>query len=178
MSQQRPGTIKRRLQAWKTFYASGKLPEPFWFWISSLEEAGDLLISDYETASGRNAVPLLLLTIPDQMMMRDKDALKQLAVFHKKADKIRKEIIEKLQKIVQQNHLDLVDPVALLPDAGVLARDWNELVEYYFPEENYGRKHLDLQFLANISLDQVVRNNTKPQTGALCHSVVAVCREL
>ncbi len=177
MNQQRPGTIKRRLQAWKTFYASGTVPEPFWFWMSSLEEAGDLLISDYEEASGRNAVPLLRLTLPDQMMMRDKDALKQLAAFHEEADKTRKEIIKKLQKIVQQSHLDLVDPVALLPDAGVLARDWNELVEYHFPEERFGRKKLDLQFLANISLDQVVRNDTESPSGKLSHSIVAICRE-
>ncbi len=177
MNQQRPGTIKRRLQAWKTFYASGTVPEPFWFWMSSLEEAGDLLISDYEEASGRNAVPLLRLTLPNQMMMRDKDALKQLAAFHEEADKTRKEIIEKLQKIVQQSHLDLVDPVALLPDAGVLARDWNELVEYHFPEERFGRKKLDLQFLANISLDQVVRNDTESPSGKLSHSIVAICRE-
>ncbi len=177
MNQQRPGTIKRRLQAWKTFYASGTVPEPFWFWMSSLEEAGDLLISDYEEASGRNAVPLLRLTLPNQMMMRDKDALKQLAAFHEEADKTRKEIIEKLQKIVQQSHLDLVDPVALLPDAGVLARDWNELVEYHFPEERFGRKKLDLQFLANISLDQVVRPDEKPQSNVLCHSILGVCRE-
>ncbi len=177
MSQQRPGTIKRRLQAWKTFYASGNLPEPFWFWLSSLEEAGDLLINDYEAVSGRNAVPLLRLTIPEQMMMRDKDALQQLTEFHNKANNVRKEIIEKLHTIVKQNHLDLVDPVALLPDAGILARDWNELVEYYFPEKRFGRKNLDLQFLANVSLDQVIRNTAESSSGALCHSIVGVCRE-
>ena len=175
LSQQRPGTIKRRLQAWKAFYTSGKLAEDFWLWITSNEEAGELLISQYETVSTRVSVPLLRLNVPEQMLMREQDALEAIRQFHKGAATIRQQIIDVLSQIVKQNHLDLVDPVALLPDAGVLARDWNDQAEYYFPESKFGRRSLDFQFLANFSLDQLVRKETT--TDGLSHSIVAICRE-
>ena len=178
LSQPRPGTVKRRLQAWTTLYASGTtLPENFWFWMTGLEEAAELLINRYESRSNRVAVPLLLLNLPEQIYMRDEDALDSIRSFQKKATPIRRAITEKLSAIVNQGHLDLVDPVALLPDAGILARDWNDLVEYSFPEERFGRQKLDLQFLANISLDQLVRNKTADgQKDSLCHGIVALCR--
>ncbi len=175
LNQQRPGTIKKRLQAWKSFYASGKLAEEFWLWTTNNEEAGELLISNYESASSRVSVPLLRLNIPEQMLMREKDALEAIQHFHGKATEVRQQIIEKLHSIVKQSHLDLVDPVALLPDAGTLSRDWNDLIEYYFPESKFGCSVLDLQFLANFSLDQLVRK--EPTTDGLCHSIVAICRE-
>ncbi len=175
LSQQRPGTIKRRLQAWKSFYASGKLAEEFWLWITANEEAGEMLISHYEAVSTRVSVPLLRLNIPEHMLMREQDALEAIQHFHKETTEIRKQIVEKLHNIVKQSHLDLVDPIALLPDAGVLSRDWNDQIEYYFPESKFGCKVLDLQFLANISLSQLVRKETT--TDGLCHSIVAICRE-
>ncbi len=175
LSQQRPGTIKRRFQAWKSFYASGKSAEDFWLWTTSNEEAGEMLIADYETTSARVSVPLLRLKIPEQMLMRDKDALESIMHFRKKSTEIRQQITEKLHSIVKQSHLDLVNPIALLPDAGVLARDWNEQIEYYFPKSKFGCKVLDLQFLANFSLDQLLRK--KSTADGLCHSVVAICRE-
>jgi len=178
LSQPRPGTIKRRIQAWETLYASGTLPENFWLWMSGQEEAAELLLNSYEAKSGRNAVPLLLLNLPEQMYMREKDALESIRNFQEKASAIRQDIIEKLTAIVTREHLNIVDPVALLPDAGTLARDWNDLIEYYFPEERFGRKKLDLQFLANISLDQLVRGEeTNGKTDPLCHGIVALCRD-
>ena len=178
LSQPRPGTVKRRLQAWKTLYASGTMPEDFWFWITSQEEAAELLINSYETQSGRNSVPLLLLDIPEQMYMREKDGLESIRNFQKEASTIRQDIIEKLTAIVSKEHLNIVDPVALLPDSGILARDWNDLIEYYFPKERFGRKKLDLQFLANVSLDQLIRHeSTADQTDGFCHSIVALYRD-
>ncbi|RUM42656.1 MAG: hypothetical protein DSY80_06825 [Desulfocapsa sp.] len=175
LSQQRPGTIKRRWQAWKTLYISGTISEEFWLWITGNEEAGEILISEYETVSGRNSAPLLRLNIPVQMVLRDKDALESILHFREKAGAIRKRITEKLHGTVKQKHLDLVDPVALLPDAGVLARDWNDLIEYYFPESKFGRKILDLQFLANFSFKQLLHQKT--ETKGYCHSILAICRE-
>ncbi len=177
LNQQRPGTIKRRFQAWKTFYASGDLPENFWLWTTAIEEAGEILISHYEEKSGRVSVPLLRLNLPAQMQMREADAMEAILQFHEKSKTVRQEINDKLSAIVKQGHLDLVDPVALLPDAGILARDWNDLVEYYFPKERFGCKILDLQFLANISLDQLCRDEADTQSGELCHGIVALCRE-
>ncbi len=178
LSQPRPGTIKRRLQAWTTLYASGSLPENFWFWMTSLEEAAELLISRYESRSNQVSVPLLLLNLPEQIDMREEDALKSIRSFQEKATSIRQAITEKLTAIVTLGHLDLVDPVALLPDAGILVRDWNDLIEYSFPEEQFGRRVLDLQLLANVSLDQLVRNESSDkQKNSLCHGIVALCRE-
>ncbi len=177
LNQQRPGTIKKRFQAWKTFYASGNIPDNFWLWTTAIEEAGEILIGNYEEKSGRVSVPLLRLNLPEQMQMREADGLEAIQQFHKKSDTVRQKIIAKLYPIVQQSHLSLVDPVALLPDAGLLARDWNDLVEYYFPKERFGRKILDLQFLANISLHQLFRNEAETQPGELCHGIVALCRE-
>ncbi len=178
LSQPRPGTVKRRFQAWKTLYASGTLPEQYWFWMTSQEEAAELLISDYEIKSGRNSVPLLLLDFPGQMYMREKDALDSIRDFQDKAAKVRQDITEKLTAIVSKEHLNVVDPVVLLPDAGLLAQDWNDLIEYCFPEERFGRKKLDLQFLANISLDQLVRDGKEDGTkNTLCHGIVALFRE-
>lgn len=177
LNQQRPGTVKKRFQAWKTFYASGNLPGNFWLWITAIEEAGEILISNYEEKSGRVSVPLLRLNLPEQMQMREADGLEAIQQFHEKSETVRQEIIEKLHTIVHKRHLDLVDPVALLPDAGLLARDWNDLVEYYFPKERFGRKILDLQFLANISLHQLIHDEAETQAGQLCHGIVALCRE-
>ncbi|HIP82496.1 MAG TPA: hypothetical protein EYH36_08690 [Desulfocapsa sulfexigens] len=174
LNQPRPGTVKRRLQAWRTLYSAGTLPENFRFWMTSQEEAAELLINDYETQSGRNAVPLLLLDLPEQIYMRDKDGLENIKNFQERATTVRSDIIEKLSGIVSKEHLNVVDPVALLPDAGILARDWNDLIEYHFPEEHFGRKKLDLQFLANISLDQLVGGKT---TDKQCHGIVALYRE-
>lgn len=171
LSQPRPGALKRRVNAWKTLYTSGSLPENFWLWTTAQEEAAELLINSYEAKAGRNAVPLLLLNLPEQMYMRETDALESIKKFQEKASKIREEIIEKLTIIVSKEHLNIVDPVALLPDAGTLARDWNDLIEYYFPEERFGCKKLDFQFLANISLDQLVRGE---ETAMLNHGIVAV----
>ena len=178
LSQPRPGTVKRRFQAWTTLYRSGPLPENFWFWMSSQEEAAELLIGKYESQSNRVSVPLLLLNLPEQITMRDQDSLESIRSFHEKAVKVRRDIIEKLTTLVTLDHLNLVDPVALLPDAGTLARDWNELIEYFFPEERFGRQKLDLQFLANISLDRLVCDRaTEEQKDSPCHGIVAFCRE-
>ena len=175
LSQQRPGTVKRRWQAWKALYTSSAAEEKLWLWTTGNEEAGEMLISEYETTSGRNSAPLLRLNIPAQMPLRDKDAMETILHFREKANDIRLRITGKLNDTVKQSHLDLVDPVALLPDAGVLARDWNDLIEYYFPEAKFGRKILDLQFLANFSLDQLLRQET--ETEGYCHSILAICRE-
>ncbi len=176
LSQPRPGTVKKRFQAWKTLYSSGKLPENYWFWMTSQEETAELLINDYESKSGRNPVPLLLLNIPEQMYMREQDALESIKDFQDKAAKVRQEITKKLSAIVIREHLDVVDPVALLPDAGLLARDWNDLIEYCFPEKRFGSRKLDLQFLANISLDQLIRGVDKKEN-TLCHGIMAFTRE-
>ncbi|MEN8200570.1 MAG: hypothetical protein ABFR63_10920, partial [Thermodesulfobacteriota bacterium] len=158
--------------------AAGNLPETHGFWMTSQEEAADLLISEYETRSGRVSVPLLLLNIPAQMYMREKDALERIRDFQEKAASIRQQIKEKLAAVVALDHLNLVDPVALLPDAGILARDWNELVEYCFPAEKFGIRKLDLQFLANISPDQLVRDPSgEARENGACHGIVAFCRE-
>jgi hypothetical protein len=178
LSQPRPGTVKRRFQAWTTLYASGTLPENLWFWMTSLDEAAELLISKYESQSNRVSVPLLLLNLPEQIYMREKDALESIRSFQEKSANVRQAIIAKLTAIVSLDHLDLVDPVALLPDAGTLARDWNDMVEYSFPEERFGRQKLDLQFLANIPLDQLLRDESaETQKNLLCHGIVALCRE-
>ena len=176
LSQPRPGTVKKRFQAWKTLYSSGKLPENYWLWMTSQEETAELLINDYEAQSGRNPVPLLLLDIPEQMYMREQDALESIKDFQNKTTKVRQDITEKLSAIVTREHLNVVDPVALLPDAGLLARDWNDLIEYCFPEKRFGRRKLDLQFLANISLDQLVRGENKEEN-TLCHGIMAFSRE-
>ncbi len=178
LSQPRPGTVKRRFQAWTTLYNSGTLPENFWFWMTSQEEAAELLISRYESWSNQVSVPLLLLDLPEQITMRTQDSLKSIRSFQEQSADVRQAIIEKLTAIVNQSHLDFVDPVALLPDAGTLARDWNDLIEYSFPEEKFGRQKLDLQFLANISLDNLIRNRpADEQEDSLRHGVVAFCRE-
>ena len=174
LNQPRPGTVKRRCQAWKTLYTSGTMPENFWLWMTSHEEAAELLINEYEEKAGRHAVPLLLLDLPEQIYMREKDALKSIKDFQEKATKVRQDITEKLTAIVTRDHLNIVDPVALLPDAGILARDWNDLIEYCFPKEQFGRRKLDLQFLANISLDELIRDK---KTNEVCHSIMALYRE-
>lgn len=174
MSQPRPGTMKRRLQAWETFYSAGSQPASFWFWMTSQEEAAELLISDHEKQSGGNAAQLLLLDLPEQIYMRETDALKKIKTFQEKAVTVRRDIMEALSRLVNQAPLADVDPVALLPDAGVLARDWNDLIEYHFPEDQFGRKKLDIQFLANRSLDQVVGRKS---TGNICHGIVALFRD-
>ena len=173
LNQPRPGTIKRRLQAWKLLYGSGSLPENYWLWMTTQEDASELLIQSYEVKAGRNSVPLLLLNLPEQMYMRDKDGLESIRNFQEKAGDIRKSIIEKLTAIVSKDHLNVVDPVALLPDAGTLARDWNDLIEYHFPEKRFGLKRLDFQFLANISLNQLVGGG---EADTLCHGIVATCK--
>jgi hypothetical protein len=146
--------------------------------MTSQEEAAELLISRYESWSNQVSVPLLLLDLPGQITMRAQDSLESIRSFQEKAADVRQAIIEKLTAIVNQSHLDLVDPVALLPDAGTLARDWNDLIEYSFPEEKFGRQKLDLQFLANISLDNLIRNKAADeQKDSLRHGVVAFCRE-
>ncbi len=178
MGQPRPGTIKRRFQAWKTLYASGTLPEDYWLWTTCQEEAAELLINRYEAQSGRISVPLLLLDLPGQMYMREEDAMERIQAFQKEAASLRESITAQLAAMVKQGYLDLVDPVALLPDAGILARDWNEIVDYHFPEKRFGRRKLDLQFLANISLDNLFRApSASPKTGGLCHGILALCRD-
>ena len=170
LSQPRPGTLKRRINAWKVLYASGAPPKNSWLWTTAQEEAAELLIESYEVKAGRNSVPLLLLNLPEQMYMREADALESIRKFQKKTATTREDIIEKLTAIVSREHLNIVDPVTLLPDAGTLARDWNDAIEYHFPEERFGRKKLDFQFLANISLDQLIRGET---TAELNHGIVA-----
>ncbi len=178
MGQPRPGSIKRRFQAWKTLYASGTLPENYWLWTTCQEEAAELLINSYEARSGRISVPLLLLDLPGQMYLREEDAMERIQAFQKEAASLRESIRAQLAAIVKQGHLDLVDPVALLPDAGILARDWNEIVDYHFPEERFGRRKLDLQFLANISLDSLFRApSASRKTDDLGHGILAMCRD-
>ncbi len=177
LSQPRPGTIKKRLAAWKTLYASGRLKEQFWLWTACQEEAADLLIESYESASGRDGVPLLRIKLPAQIYMRENDALESIRNFQEKAEKVRRPIIDKLRELVTLKHLNIVDPVALLPDAGTLARDWNELIEYFFPQERFGSRTLDLQFLANISLDQLLRGpDAAGKEDRINHGIVAICR--
>ena len=135
-------------------------------------------INSYEAQSGRISVPLLLLDLPGQMYMREEDALERIQAFQKEAASLRESIRAQLAAIVKQGHLDLVDPVALLPDGGILARDWNEIVDYHFPEERFGRRKLDLQFLANISLDSLFRApSASRKTDELCHGILALCRD-
>lgn len=178
ISQPRPGTSKKRIQAWKILYSSGPLPEEYWLWMTSQEEAAELLIDSYEKKAGRNSVPLLLLDLPEQICMRDKDGLESIKNFQNHAGDIRGDIKEKLTAIVSREHLNIVDPVALLPDAGILARDWNDLIEYHFPEKRFGRRKLDFQFLANISLDQLVRGgDEEKQPDTIRHGIVAIYRE-
>ncbi|AGF77005.1 hypothetical protein UWK_00421 [Desulfocapsa sulfexigens DSM 10523] len=174
----RPGTLKRRIQAWKTLYSSGSLPEKYWLWMTSQEEAAELLIDNYEEKAGRNSVPLLLLDLPEHLYMRDKDGLESIRKFQEQEGDIRRNIIEKLTAIVSKEHLNSVDPVALLPDAGILAREWNDLIEYHFPEKRFGRRKLDFQFLANISLDQLVRGvDEEKQSDTIRHGIVAIYKE-
>ncbi|MBU1233685.1 MAG: hypothetical protein KKD01_19180 [Proteobacteria bacterium] len=179
MGQPRPGTMNKRFQAWKTLYNSGTLPENYWLWTTCEEEAADILLSNYEAQSGRLSVPLLLLDLPEQMYLQDKDALKRIRAFQEEGALLRDSITEKLTAIIKQGHLDLVDPVALLPDAGILARDWNELIDYHFPEERFGRRKLDLQFLANVSLDTLLRgpSASRQTDDDICHGILALYRE-
>lgn len=178
LSQPRPGTIKRRLEAWKTLYGSGPLPHEFGIWIATQEEAAELLIASYEAQTGRNAVPLILLTLPEEIPMGDEDALAQIDIFKDMAKDIRPRLIQQLTSITNQGPLDIVDPVALLPDAGTLSRDWNDCIEYCFPEKRFGRKQLELQLLANSSLDQLIRGSeTAPKGQGFHHGIVALYRD-
>jgi hypothetical protein len=178
MGQPRPGTMKRRFQAWKTLYNSGTLPEDYWLWTTCEEEAADLLLSTYEVQSGHLSAPLLILDLPEQMYLREEDTIKYIQAFQEEGAALRASITEKLTAIIKLGHLDLVDPVALLPDAGILARDWNELIDYHFPEERFGRRKLDFQFLANVSLDTLLRTPAVSQRkDNICHGIIALCRE-
>lgn len=177
MGQPRPGTMQRRFQAWKTLYNSGTLPEKYWLWTTCEEEAADILISNYEAQSGQLSAPLLLLDLPEQMYLREEDALKHIQAFQKNGAALRNSITEKLTAIIKQGHLNHVDPVALLPDAGILARDWNDLIDYHFPQERFGRCKLDLQFLANVSLDTLLHDpSASGQTNDICHGILALCK--
>ncbi len=178
MGQPRPGTMQRRFQAWKTLYNSGTLPENYWLWTTCEEEAADILLSNYEAQSGQLSAPLLLLDLPEQMYLREEDSLKHIQAFQKDGAAIRDSITEKLTAIIKQGHLDHVDPVALLPDAGILARDWNDLIDYHFPEERFGRRKLDLQLLANVSLNTLLRApSASRQANDICHGILALCKE-
>ncbi len=173
INQPNPGTVKSRLRAWKRLYLSGSSPVNFWFWITSQEEAAELIINDYETQSGEHAGQLLLLDLPEHIYMRDADALELIKTFRKRAVRARQNILDTLKHLANKAPLQDTDTVALLPNAGILARDWNELIEYHFPQDQYGRKKMDIQFLANRSLNQIIGGQS---TGSICHGIVAIYR--
>ena len=178
MGQPRPGAMKKRFQAWKTLYASGTLPEDFWFLTTTDEEAAELLCTEYETQSGKTTAPLLLLDLPGNISLEAKDNRDQIERFRKETEQLRADIISKLTDIVSMPHLNLIDPVALLPDAGILARDWNEIIDYHFPVEQFGRRSLDLQFLANIGMDTLFKAQPDSEQTGLKHGVLAICSAL
>ncbi len=177
MGQPRPGAMKKRFQSWKTLYGAGPLPENFWFWITTDEEAAELLSTNYEIQSKRTTVPLLLLDIPRQLAIETKDTRDLIKNFQEEAASLRQTISQKLREIISQPHLNLVDPIALLPDAGILARDWNEMIDYHFPEEQFGRQKLNLQFLANIPFNTLLNAPAATQQSDLQHGILAICEQ-
>ncbi len=178
MGQPRPGAMKKRFQAWKTLYASGTLPEDFWFAATTDEEAAELLSAEYETQSGRTTAPLLLLDLPGHIHLEAKDNRDQIQQFRKETKQLRADITSKLTEIVSMPHMNLIDPIALLPDAGILARDWNEIIDYRFPAEKFGRRSLDLQLLANIGMDTLFNAQSDTDQPRKQHGILAICSGL
>ena len=119
-----------------------------------------------------------MLDLPGHIYLEAKDSRDRIDRFRKETEQLRTDLISKLTEIVSLPHLNLVDPVALLPDAGILARDWNEILDYHFPEEEFGRRSLDLQFLANIGTDTLFNAPPEPNQTKLQHSVLAICSGL
>lgn len=178
MGQPRPGTMKKRFQAWKTLYASGTLPENFWFWTTTNEEAVEFLTVHYEAQSNQTTAPLLLLDLPEQIYLEAKDSRDRITSFQKEAHSLRQTITKELSEIVSRPHLNLVDPIALLPDAGILARDWNEMIDYHFPEKRFGRRKLDLQLLANIPFNKLFNAPPASEQNDLQHGILAICQNV
>jgi len=131
------GNIKKRFNGWKTLFLEGNLPECEIF-LTTSQDAGDLLLNLYENRSGLSAPLLAELELPGLIGWTGAEALEAAAGFHGKY----KELLTRLHAALadftrQEEHEESQD----LNTSGlaVISKEWQAQLETVFPVKLNGR---------------------------------------
>lgn len=175
MNQPRPGMIKNRLRAWNRLYLSGHLPEQFWLWTTGRQEAADILLEQYEEASGQAAPSLLQIDLPARFS-DNADVTSKVELFRTELQPHLQELAGALKMLVMTGIKKDTDPTSLLPQAKRWTDQWNARLESHFPTSEYGRKALTIFFLAEMPFASLIGETAGDNIQlAVQHALLAVC---
>ncbi len=149
-------TLRNRFRAWQKLYRAGVIPDQPSIWTTRCRESAEVIADRYETRSGRSIAPLLHLALPARLPGQGAEAL--ISAFRTETGELRQTLRQKLQELAEGEELVLVEPTILLPEAEAYQEQWQAALDTHFPSARYGRLPLTVNLLANISLEQLLRD--------------------
>lgn len=147
--------VKNRFRAWKQLFVAGDLPE--WdVWTTTMPEAADIILEQYETLQGRPALALGSFPLPASLGPDQQDALDSIRSFHDSKTDLLSRIAADLAAGFSQEQEEAGTQARFPAEGAAAGSAWNDALETSFPEELYGRTTVSVYLLPDRSFSSLL----------------------
>jgi hypothetical protein len=164
LHQPRPGMIKNRLRAWIRLYLSGPAPKEFPLWITSRQEAADILLEQYETECGCLPIRFLRIKLPSPYNGSENEIKDTLLTFREASQAQRKELSDIFDILIEEKTIADTLPTHLLSRIALWEEEWDSKFRNFFPDNHRGRTGLTFYLLPGMSLASLISKMNGVQT--------------
>jgi hypothetical protein len=154
--------IRNRMNAWKHLFNAGKVSGKQ-IWTTTMAEAADILLEDYENRAGSAAEIFIEIPMPANIGWNTKEALERVNVFRRENSAVGDSLAQIVMIMESKNSQALVE-------------QWSEAISRTFPETNFGRTILTFYDLRKSSCANLM--GEPAQEGELSGTLLAVLREV
>lgn len=149
-------TENHRLKAWLTLYSHWDTDE-IPIWVSHRKSAVEELFEAYEKMSNRRAEELFSLLLPAPGTVTTESGMRTLNDFRQKAVSLHTQMDTQLDTLLVKGNTEKSD----WPDT-----EWQQTIDDFFPQPDYGRATLTFYLLTSISFSQLVGKTQTKNTSA------------
>ncbi len=159
---------RNRFRAWKQLFIAGDLPE--WpIWTTSMPEAADILLEQYETAGGRPALEIGSFPLPASLGHDRQEASQRISSFRSENAAMLSRLEADLTDIISGGLTEIAAAPRFPAAGGAVGREWTAALHSHFPEEHFGRRAATIYALPGQSFSSLLgkKNQAKPTGCAL-----------
>ncbi len=138
--------IIKRFAAWRYLMQRKPLPS-VQLWLASSRPAAEQVLEKYNSASGRNAVPILKLDLPARISASGRYVVEQIEKFHQATTHIHRGLAADFTRITTTVPYVPDAPESLLPYGTDWADQWETMLYDSFPAAQDGRTAITFYLL-------------------------------
>ncbi len=162
--------IRNRFRAWKQLFIAGDLPE--WaIWTTSMAEAADIILEQYETLQGRPALEIGRFALPASVGQDQQEAFDRITSFRSSNADLLSRMAGDLAADSSEMQDEPETEVRFPREEAAVSGEWSQVMHKNFPAEKFGRTTVTAYLLPGQSFSSILG---KKKAGATDRALLLV----